>query len=89
MTERTYALRDGAVAWQEVDGETILLDLEASAYLGTNASGSVLWSGLAAGSTRQELVDRVCTRFEVTEEQAAADVDTFLQTCAERGYLAS
>jgi hypothetical protein len=89
MTEQQFKLREGAVAWQEIDGETILLDLEASMYLGTNPSGSVLWSELAAGTTRQALVARLCENFDVAEERAGQDVDEFLRSCGERGYFES
>lgn len=86
---RLLKLREGAVAWQQVDGETILLDLEASTYLGINHSGSVLWPALVDGSTRQELVTRLRQSYDVTEDEAAMDVDAFLCTCRERGFLES
>ena len=89
MIDQQYKLREGAVAWQEIDGETILLDLEASTYLGANPSGTVLWSALAEGATRQDLVERLCDQFDVAEERGGADVDAFLGTCDERGYLES
>jgi hypothetical protein len=87
MMDQQYRLREGAVAWQEIDGETILLDLEASTYLGANPSGSVLWCALAEGVTRHTLVERLCAKFDVPEDRAGADVDAFLRTCEERGYL--
>jgi hypothetical protein len=87
MTEPQFKLREGAVAWQQVDGETILLDLTASAYLGANPSGSALWSALAEGATREELVERLCETFDVTKDRAAPDVDAFLRACRDRGFL--
>jgi Coenzyme PQQ synthesis protein D (PqqD) len=77
------------VAWQQIDDETVLLDLADSKYLGANASGSVLWTALADGATRPALVERLCERFEVSPDQAGADVDAFLLSCRERGYLES
>jgi hypothetical protein len=87
MAEPQFKLREGAVAWQHVDGETILLDLAASAYLGANPSGSALWSALAEGATREELVERLCETFDVTKDRAAPDVDAFLRACRDRGFL--
>lgn len=86
---RLLKLREGAVAWQQVDGETILLDLAASTYLGINQSGSVLWPALVDGSTRQDLVTRLCKTYDVTKDEAAVDVDAFVRTCYERGFLES
>jgi hypothetical protein len=88
MAEPQFKLREGAVAWQQVDGETILLDLAASAYLGANPSGSALWAALADGATREELVERLCKTFDVTEDRAGSDVDAFLRDCRDRGFLA-
>jgi hypothetical protein len=88
MAEPQFKLSEGAVAWQQIDGETILLDLAASAYLGANPSGSVLWSALAEGTTREELVERLCGTFDVAEDRAGPDVDAFLRVCRDRGFLA-
>ncbi|MGH3870109.1 MAG: PqqD family protein [Pseudonocardiaceae bacterium] len=88
-SERLLKLREGAVAWQQVDGETIMLDLAASTYLGVNHSGSVLWPALVDGSTREDLVVCLCETYDVSEEKAAVDVDVFLRTCQERGFLES
>ncbi len=73
-------LRPGAVSWREVDGEVILLDLQTSDYSGVNASGTVLWSLLAEGTTRGALEEALVERFDVDRERAAADVAGFLET---------
>ena len=44
-----------------------------------------LWPALIDGSTRQDLVTRLCETYDVTKDEAAVDVDTFLRTCQERG----
>ncbi len=86
MTEQDGAqqghlrLRAGAVSWREVDGEVIVLDLETSAYSGVNASGTVLWSLLAGGTTRAALEHALVDRFDVDRGRAAADVGAFLDT---------
>ena len=38
------------------DGETLLVDLKRSVYLGVNGSATVLWRKLAEGTDRDELV---------------------------------
>lgn len=85
--EPRLKLRDNAVAWQQVEGETILLDVATSTYLGVNRSGSALWPALAEGATRDQLVGRICETYEVTEEQARDDVDDFLRMCRDRDLL--
>jgi hypothetical protein len=80
-------LREGGVAWQEVDGETVLLDLEHSRYLGVNAAGTLLWRALAAGTTHDELVAQLKQEFGISEVQACGDVDSFIADCADRNLL--
>jgi hypothetical protein len=75
------------VAWQQIEGETILLDLAASTYLGVNGAGTVLWPGLVEGCTREELVSRMCDAYDVDRAQAAVDVKAFLAECRGRGFL--
>ena len=80
-------LRDSAMKWREVDGETMLLDLRTSTYLAVNGSATVLWRKLAEGTTRNGLVDALCGSYDIDAEQAGRDVDAFLSECAQRGYV--
>ncbi len=87
--EPPLRLRENAVAWKQVDGETILLDVATSTYLGVNRPGSVLWPALADGTTREQLIGRLCRAYQVSEEQAGIDVDDFLRLCRDHGLLQS
>lgn len=66
------------VEWQHVDDEVVALDLDASAYLGVNDTGAVLWPLVAAGTTRDGLVDELTSRFQIDDDRARADVGAFL-----------
>ena len=80
-------LRESAVAWREVDGEAMLLDLRTSTYLATNVSGAVLWRRLAEGTTRDELIQALVDGYAIGQDQAAADVDAFLADCHARELI--
>ena len=80
-------LREGAAAWREVDGETILLDLSTSEYLGVNRTGTVLWPSIVVGTTRTELVDHLIAEFGVDRREGEADVDAFLRACEAHNLL--
>ncbi len=80
-------LREGALAWREVDGRAVLLDLQASMYLEVNESGSLLWRLLAEGTTREALVDALVGAYDLEPDRAGADVDELLEDCRARGYL--
>lgn len=71
-------LRTDRLSWEVVGDEIVALDLSRSEYLGLNPTATALWQTLAAGATREELIDALVQRFEVTVEQAGIDVDGFI-----------
>jgi len=72
-------LRAG-VEWRSVSGEVVALDLESSAYLAVNGTGSILWALVASGATPARLVDELLTRYDIGPEEARRDVDAFLDS---------
>ena len=77
MSER-LRLRSHGLEWREIEGEVVALDVPTSRYLRLNRTGALLWSSLAAGATREELLERLMERFDLDETKAAADLDAFL-----------
>jgi hypothetical protein len=82
-------LRDSDVHWREIDGEIIALEAGGSKYVAANGSGTLLWRALAAGTTRDELVDELVQAYEIDRARAEADTDTFLAQLREQGLLAA
>jgi len=80
-------LRSESLEWREVEGEVVALDLRTQMYLAVNRTGAVIWPALDSGADRSELVERVVQRFDVSPEQAAADVDAFLADLESRDLL--
>lgn len=52
-----------------------------------NETGRFVWELLEQEQTRESLTDALLARYEVTREQAAADVDAFLQRIQPTGAL--
>jgi Coenzyme PQQ synthesis protein D (PqqD) len=80
-------LKSDAVEWREIEGEVVAIDRRTDTYLGVNESGAKLWRALAAGATREQLVDELVSAFEIPREQAAADADAFVRHLAEHELL--
>ena len=81
-------LRSDAIAWREIDGETVLLDLRTSTYLAVNASATLLWRLLADGTSAEMLAAALVDEYDIAPDEASADVEAFLQDCRERELLA-
>lgn len=70
-------LRPG-IEWRAVSGEVVALDLESSAYLSVNDTGSLLWPLVVTGATENQLVEALLSNFDVAGDQARADVAEFV-----------
>jgi Coenzyme PQQ synthesis protein D (PqqD) len=80
-------IRTEGLVWQELEGELVLMDLERSVYLTTNATGSVLAKLLTEERTREELADHLVEQFGIDRERALVDVDTFTAQLREKKLL--
>ena len=83
-----YRLRGEDLEWREVEGEIVGLDLRGSTYFALNGTASALWPSLSEGATRDELVSRLRSAFDLDQAAAGRDVDAFLESLRERGLLA-
>jgi hypothetical protein len=81
-------LRSDGLTWREVDGETVLLDLESSIYLTTNRTGTFLLRQLTEERSRPDLIAALTAEYGVDEERAGGDVDMFVDMLEARHLLA-
>lgn len=80
-------LRGSDLAWREIDGDLVILDLRASTYLTSNASGAVLMKALTEDRTEAELTQCLVEAFSISAEQAQRDVQGFVEALANGGLL--
>ena len=71
-------------------GGKVLLDLRSGKYFALNAVGSLLWEEIAAGASRDAILERLAERFpEVPAERLGRDADALLAQLQARGLLRS
>ncbi len=75
------------IAWHEIDGEIVLLDLTGAAYYSVSRSGMTLWPAVVQGSTLAELTTRLAQAFSLEHDVAERDVRVFLNTLSDEGLL--
>ena len=83
--KKNYVLRKVANTW-------IVLPLGAEAVnfggmLTLNDSGAMLWNVLKQGGDREALVSALTAEYEVSCEEARADVDAFLEKLIHAGCM--
>lgn len=75
------------MAWQVVDGEMVLLDVDGRELLGLNEVGARIWELADGTRTVAEIAAVVEREFEVGIEEAAADVRSFVDEMVSKGAL--
>ena len=70
--DQTVAVSEDAV-FRELDGESVVLNLETGMYYGLDAVGTTVWRAIEPKGTLRQALDRVLAEFEA--EQAAAETD--------------
>ncbi|MGD9751178.1 MAG: PqqD family protein [Acidimicrobiia bacterium] len=75
------------MAWTELDGEVVAIDLRSSTYFSSNTTGALLFRLLRCGATLGQLVDALVEQFAVDPEKAEADAGAFIDVLDRRGLL--
>ena len=87
---RLYRVASERVAWNTLAGQVLILELENSEYFRLNQAGSALWEYVASAPgpvSSGQLATVLIDAFGITEEQATADVDAFLNRMGSFGLL--
>lgn len=83
--KKDYVLRQVADTWV-----VLPLGAEAVSFAGMltlNESGTMLWRALEQGADRESLTAVLLEEYEVSRDQAMADVDAFLNKLLQAGCL--
>lgn len=63
----------------EVDGETVILDVDSGRYVGLDAIGTRIWRLLENEISLQNLLDSLAAEYDVERQQCIQDVQEFLE----------
>ncbi len=85
MLKKNFVLRQVAGTWVvlPLGAETVNF----SGMLQLNDSGAMLWRVLEAGGDKNALVDALLGEYDVTRQEAEADVDEFLNKLTQSGCM--
>jgi len=74
-------------AFQIVDGEPALLDIDASHYFGLNETGTRIWQFIGENGEFRPLLGKMCEEFDVEPLRMEADLEQLIGQLAERGLV--
>ena len=75
------------VLHQEIESETILLDVDAERYYGLDEVGSRVWQLLQEHRTLDPIVAALLSEYEVDETTLRGDLERLLDELAELGLI--
>src|SRR5215475_11511434 len=78
---------ENEVAAKVIDGEAIIINLATGIYYSMDKVGGEMWELLAAEYRLEEVVAAVTARYEVSREQAQADVERLAAELVQENLL--
>lgn len=75
------------VMFRELEGESVILDLDSESYFGLDEVGTRMWLAVTAAASIQEAFDALAQEYEVEPDTLRHDLDELLATLLERGLL--
>ena len=83
--KENFVLRQVADTWVVLPLGSATLDF--NGMLTLNESGVLLWRLLEQGTDRDALVEKLLSEYEVSRQEAAADVEEFLNKLIQAGCV--
>jgi hypothetical protein len=72
---------------RDLDGEAVLLDLKTGVYYSLNEVGAEVWRLLGDGADETEIAEAIVAAYEVTPEEAAADISELINDLSSEGLI--
>ena len=85
--ENLISRADGKTS-TEIDGETVILDMESGVYVGLDDIGTLVWSLIEKGISLQNLLNEILLEYDVASQQCLDDLQEFLSELVDGGYIA-
>jgi hypothetical protein len=81
--------REEEIAAHVFDDEAVIMRLTDGAYFNMNRAGGLVWNALEQGCNLDDVVSAVTARFQVSADQARADVERLLEDLIRERLVAS
>jgi hypothetical protein len=72
---------------QEIDGETVLLDLASESFFGLDEVSTRVWQLLNEGAGREQVIETLLSEYDVERAVLEKDVSDLLDRLADAGLV--
>ena len=76
--------KNPALAWREIDDETVIISPQDSVMHELNNTGSFLWKNIDGEKSAAELAELLAANYEVTPDIALSDTQALLEEMSSR-----
>jgi hypothetical protein len=81
--------KNPALAWREIDDETVIISPNDSVMHELNDTGSFLWKNIDGKKSAAELAELLAENYEVTPDVALTDTQSLLEEMSSRKLVVS
>jgi len=76
-----------SVMFRELEGESVILDLDSESYFGLDQIGTKMWQAVTEADSIQAAYDVLLEEYEVEADTLRADLSELLDTLLARGLI--
>jgi hypothetical protein len=84
---KTTPIPCDTVTWREVDKEAIFLSEDGETVHVLNELGAFLWKLVDGTRTLEDILDAVCSEYDIARDVAARDLLAFMEKLARTGIV--
>ena len=75
------------VTWTDLGDEVVILKLDTGIYFGLDRVGTRIWTLIADGRKREEILQTVATQYNASPDQVERDFDELIDELSKEGLL--
>lgn len=79
----TKYIRKQDLVHSDMDGEVVMMSIDQGKYFGIGGTGNRIWDALEQHQTTEQLVEIICSEYQVDPGTATRDVQAFLNRLLE------
>lgn len=87
LTLKTSVFRKPDLVSTDMDGDTVMMSIERGEYYGIGGIGTRVWNLLEKPLTIEEIIQDICSEYEVPEATCQADVFGFISELAKNDLI--
>ncbi|MEE9344908.1 MAG: lasso peptide biosynthesis PqqD family chaperone [Methylococcales bacterium] len=87
ITTNTIIQRNHEIIYNDMDGETVMMDIEQGTYYGLDSTATRIWELLDQALSVEQLCQQLCRKYAVSEADCLNETLTFLEEMAQHHVI--